>query len=308
MIKAFPKIFAIGQDYIIDIFKEEVEITEKIDGSQFDFGKINGELYFRSKGVQLYPESAEKLFLNAIEYVLNISDKVPDNTIFYCEYLRTEKHNVLKYNRVPKNNLMLFGVSDATGTKFISKYEELKQYADLLDIEVVPIFYYGKIDNPEQLVSFLEKESILGGTKIEGVVVKNYQRQFLLGGQPIPLMMGKYVSESFKEVHRKSWGNEFTAKGKLELFKDSFKTEARWYKAIQHLRDNGELEFSPRDIGKLLKEIQKDIEDEEKENIKEFLWNEYGKEIMRRAVMGFPEFYKNFLLQRSFKENKNNEI
>jgi hypothetical protein len=308
MIKAFPKIFVIGQDYIIDIFKEEVEITEKIDGSQFDFGKINGELYFRSKGVQLYPENAEKLFLKAIEYVLSIQDKIPDNTVFYCEYLKTEKHNVLKYNRVPKNNLALFGISNATGTKFISKYEELKQYADLLDIEAVPMFYYGKIDSPEQLVSFLEKESILGGVKIEGVVVKNYQRQFLLGGQPIPLMMGKYVSESFKEVHRKSWGKEFTAKGKWELFKDSFRTEARWHKAIQHLRDNGELEFSPKDIGKLLKEIQKDIEEEEKENIKEFLWNEYGKDIMRRAVIGFPEFYKNFLLQRSFEENKNNEI
>lgn len=34
MIKAFPKIFSIGTDYIKDIFKEEVEITEKIDDSR----------------------------------------------------------------------------------------------------------------------------------------------------------------------------------------------------------------------------------------------------------------------------------
>ena len=49
MIKAFPKIFAIGQDYIKDIFDGEVEVTEKIDGSQFVFGKLAGELYFEVK-------------------------------------------------------------------------------------------------------------------------------------------------------------------------------------------------------------------------------------------------------------------
>ena len=34
MIQAYTKIFAIGTDYIRDIFNEEVEISEKIDGSQ----------------------------------------------------------------------------------------------------------------------------------------------------------------------------------------------------------------------------------------------------------------------------------
>lgn len=31
---AFPKIFSLGTNYIQDIFKEEVEVTEKVDGSQ----------------------------------------------------------------------------------------------------------------------------------------------------------------------------------------------------------------------------------------------------------------------------------
>jgi len=48
--QAFPKIFTIGCNYILDIFKNEVEITEKVDGSQFGFGKINGELFLRRKG------------------------------------------------------------------------------------------------------------------------------------------------------------------------------------------------------------------------------------------------------------------
>jgi len=53
LINAFPKIFAIGTDYISNIFDDEVEITEKIDGSQFAFGKVNGELFMRIKiGIQ----------------------------------------------------------------------------------------------------------------------------------------------------------------------------------------------------------------------------------------------------------------
>ena len=37
-IQSFPKIFHIGESMIQNLFKGEVEITEKLDGSQFDFG------------------------------------------------------------------------------------------------------------------------------------------------------------------------------------------------------------------------------------------------------------------------------
>lgn len=295
MIKAFTKIFSIGTDYIQDIFLEEVEITEKIDGSQFCFGKIDDELYLRSKGAQMFAETPVKMFKKGIEYVVSIQDKIPDNYVFYCEYLNNPKHNILKYDRVPKNNIILFGVSDGTGTKFDG---ELKKWADFLDIENVPVIFKGKINSAEEIKNLM-KESILGGTEMEGIVVKNYQRPFLLGGQPIPLMAGKYVSEKFKETHREKWGSENTSKGKFKTFCDSFKTEARWEKSIQHLKEKEELENSPRDIGKLLKEINIDIETEEKDNIKNFLYNEFRREILATATKGFPEWYKNRLLEKS---------
>jgi hypothetical protein len=300
MIKAFPKIFSIGTEYIVDIFKNEVEITEKIDGSQFCFGKVDGILYCRSKGAELFLENPDKMFSKAVKYVSSIQDKLPDNTIFFTEYLQNPRHNILKYDRVPKNNLILFGVSDNIGTFFKKDHEELKQLADMIDIEVVPLLYSGIINNADELKSLLEKDSVLGGVKIEGVVCKNYKRPFLLGGQPIPLMMGKFVSEKFKETHREKWNKDFTARGHYQTFLESFKTEARWEKSIQHLKEKGELENSPRDIGKLLLEIKNDIEAEEKEDIKNFLWKEFKDEIMRTAIKGFPEWYKEKLLNNSF--------
>jgi hypothetical protein len=146
----------------------------------------------------------------------------------------------------------------------------------------------------------LQTESILGGPKIEGFVVKNYERKFLLGGQPMPIMAGKFVREDFKEVHRQSWGKKYTGKGRWETFVESFRTEPRWQKAVQHLAERGELENSPRDIGKLIKEVQGDIIGEEKEAIKEFLWSQFGQEVVRTAVKGLPEWWKEKLLSRSF--------
>ncbi len=91
------------------------------------------------------------------------------------------------------------------------------------------------------------------------------------------------------------------------MFIESFRSEARWQKAVQHLKEKGELENSPRDIGKLMTEIKKDILEEEEENIKNTLLKIFKEDIMRKAVRGFPEWYKKQLLQKSFnKEIINN--
>ena len=297
MISAFPKIFAIGQDYIRDIFDGEVEISEKIDGSQFVFGKIEGEVYIRSKGSLLWFENPEKMFSHAIDYIDSIREKIPEGFVYYCGYLKNPKHNTLAYERVPINHLILFGVALKGSDKF---YKNIDQFAETLDIEPIPILYRGSINSIEEILQFTERISVLGKSQIEGIVVKNYSKPFLLGGQPIPIMAGKYVCEKFKEVHREKWSSENTAKGQWETFKESFRTEARWNKAVQHLKERGELEISPRDIGKLIKEIQIDIQEEEKENIKNWLYQHYGKEIIRKATAGFPEWYKEELLKNAF--------
>ena len=238
------------------------------------------------------------MFNLAINYVRSIEYKIPNNTIFYCEYLQKPKHNSLEYGRVPKNNLMLFGVCDSA-EKFISEYNDLLAFGELLDIEVVPLLYKGMINlkDIEFFNLLLDKESVLGKTKIEGFVVKNYKQAFLLGGQPIPLMAGKYVSEKFKEVNRSIWKTENRI-NRWKLFMEGYRTEARWLKSIQHLQEKNELENSPKDIGKLIEEIRNDITSEEKEIIKEFLWKEYSQELLREATKGLPEWYKKYLITK----------
>jgi hypothetical protein len=288
-IHAFPKIHHIGDDIIGSIFDDDVEISEKIDGSQLAVGRVDGHLLFRSKGKMMFPESHEKMFDTAVDYILN--HYWPDNTVYYCEYLRQPKHNTIKYDSVPKNNLVVFGCSTPGGT-FVSKYADLQYMAETVGLDAVPLLYYGKVENMKQLTGLLDTDSYLGGSKIEGIVVKNYSQNYLLGGQAIPVMMGKLVSEKFREQHRTTWDRENKSSGRWQAYVESFATEARWEKAIQYLNEMGELDHSPRDIGKLIARIHLDIAEEEEDNIKSWLWGQYGKDLLRGSTKGFVDFYK----------------
>ncbi len=288
ILKAFPKIYALGSAYIPGIFDEPVEVTEKIDGSQFVFGKVGGEVQCRSKGAEIFMDNPDKMFSRAVDTVRNMD--LPDHTIFYTEYLMRPKHNILSYASIPTNHLVLFGVSDEKSEIMCADHSKLASYAEELGIDVVPLIHQGPL-TPEDALAFLERDSYLGGAKIEGFVVKNY-KQCLIANHPHPLMAGKFVSEKFKEKHAKDWKKENTAGGRWDVIKSQYRTEARWLKAVQHLREKEQLSREPKDIGALIKEVQLDISQEESEDIKAILWGLYGKDLLRRSTAGLPEWYK----------------
>jgi len=79
------------------------------------------------------------------------------------------------------------------------------------------------------------------------------------------------------------------------------RTDARWDKSVIHLAERGELENSPRDIGKLIIEIKADIKKECTDEVKNTLYQWAIENILRGCVGGFPEWYKEKLLQSQFK-------
>lgn len=269
--------------------------------SQFGFGKIDGYLSMRSKNKEIFSDSTQGLFDAAYKQIKRIEHLIPDNTSFWAEYLSKPKHNVLKYNRIPTNHLMLFGMDMHSEPDWTYSYDELCWWANEFEFDIAHLIYVGKIENPKRLLDFLHRESYLGGPKIEGVVAKNWAKSIMIGDQYIWPVSGKYVAEKFKEKMGQRT-KHFSSGGKWEDYKQSFRTEARWRKAIQHLREEGRLLCEPKDIGPLLKEINQDLIAEHKEEIMEFLWKSYGKEVCRVATAGFPEFYKDWLLKSAFEE------
>lgn len=292
----FPKILHIGDKQIANLFDGPVEITEKVDGSQLGFGKINGRLFVRSKGRELDLDNPDGMFINAVEYIKTIEDRIPDNFTFYGEYLQKPKHNTLAYDRIPKNHISLFGVYNYE-TKEFYDYNKISEWANILSVDAIPLLHSG-LCSPEQVLEMVkERVSYLGGQNVEGVVVKAYEPWMFLGQIPLSVMSGKYVTEAFKEVHHKNWKAENTGKGKLEVAALQYRSEARWNKAIQHLRDAGELTGTPKDIGPLIKEVKRDVIEEEKEAIKAELWSIFGEQFTKAATDGLPQYYKELLVK-----------
>ncbi len=292
---SYPSIFALGHRAIKDLFEDEIIIEEKVDGSQFSFGIFadpTGKLVYRmkSKRVEVY-EDSNCMFQKAIEVVKGL-DLVPGYT-YRCEYLSKPKHNTLCYERTPKDYLILFDIN--TGLECYMGRSEKVVEAARLGLEVVPLLYTGKVDDPEFIIKLLEIDSILGGSKVEGVVIKNYERF----GIDKKILIGKYVSEAFKEMnhsnHKKSNKAEL-----ITILGQKYKTDARWQKAVQHLREDGRLGDNPRDIGHLIKEVHADIEKECTNEIKEMLFKHYFGKIKRVVTSGFPEWYKEQLLNKQF--------
>src|SRR3990167_1177057 len=259
MIPSFPKIWHLGTVQVEHLFEDVVEIPEKIDGSQFVFGKQEGELLMRSKGAQIFATTSDKLFSPVVHWAMSHIDDVPEGFIIYGETLHVPKHNTLKYDRIPANHFAIFGVCDDKGNWL--EYEGQKEIASRLGCDVVPLLYLGKRTplNLEELQEFLNHPSYLGGTNIEGIVVKNWYKICEFKGLYLPVTAAKYVSEQFKEVHSSSWKAENTSRGGLDVLFENYRTEARWRKSVQHLTEAGQLEHSPRDIGILLHAIQQDI-------------------------------------------------
>lgn len=292
---SYPKIWALGHKALEGFLDDPVLVEEKVDGSLFSFGLFKDGYRARSKGAVLNLVAPEKMFERACEVIKDLSLK--EGWTYRAEYLMKPKHNVLAYDRIPKNHLIILDIN--TGHESYLSWEEKAEEAERLGLEVAPRVYEGKIAGMEQFREMLETVSCLGGQKIEGVVVKNYRRF----GPDKKALMGKFVSEAFKEVHAKEWrAANPNKKDIVETIIEAYRTPARWNKAIQHLREAGVLECSPRDIGELIKEVACDVDEECAEEIKDILYKWAWPQIRRGIARGLPEWYKEELLKKQLGE------
>jgi hypothetical protein len=147
--------------------------------------------------------------------------------------------------------------------------------------------------------NLLETQSILGGQKVEGLVFKNYSRF----GRDGKVLMGKLVHKEYRELQAKSWKSRHP--GQRDILQNliaALRTEARWNKGVQHLREAGLLEQSPRDIGPLITEVREDTKKECEDYVREQLFKWYWPKIQRAVTAGLPEWYKGKLLEWQFEQ------
>lgn len=158
MMPAFPKIYHIGSPEIKDtLFSGPVEVTEKIDGSQVGFGRdAEGRLMIRSKGAPIfqndsYVRQPDKLFKAACDYIVGTAQyRINPGEYWYGEVICEPKHNTLTYGRVPRNNVLVYGVM-ANGSVICDDHSVLTLAADRLGFDTVPVIFTGAIEDIKSL-------------------------------------------------------------------------------------------------------------------------------------------------------------
>jgi hypothetical protein len=315
---SYPSSFNLGHRAVRTLLDYPHVVEEKVDGSQFSFGLFDviddhhvmdgttfeQELRVRSKGAIMMVDAPEKMFAKAVETVKGIQHLLHPNWTYRAEYLAKPKHNTLAYDRHPVGHLIGFDIS--TGDQeWLDPVAKAAEFARI-GLECVPVLnrvtdasgVYRNV-TLDYLRGLLDgTRSVLGGQLIEGVVIKPLVELY---GPDHKTLIGKFVSERFKEAHREAWKVTSPQAGDvLDQLTQRYKVTGRWMKAVQHLRDAGALEDSPRDIPKLLAEVQKDLGQEEKEEIQRLLWKWAWPHISRKVTRGLPEWYKEELLRMQF--------
>ena len=90
----------------------------------------------------------------------------------------------------------------------------------------------------------------------------------------------------------------------VQALTDRYRTQARWHKAVQHLREAGTLTDSPKDIGPLILEIPADVLKECEGEIKDTLFAWAWPHIRRGLTAGMPQWYKDLLTQSAFPDKE----
>jgi ATP-dependent RNA circularization protein (DNA/RNA ligase family) len=292
-INSYSSPFNFGHKELNELFDGTVVVQEKIDGSQISFQKLDGELFMRSRNQEKFLTDEKSMFKRGMDIIKELDLK--DGYIYRGEFLAKPKQNTLCYDRPPEGFIILFDVDK--GDQDYMLPDELRKESERLGLECVPHLATW-IEKPkiEDLQKLVKTKSILGNVLVEGIVMKNYDRY----GVDKKVLMGKYVSEAFREKHSGDWKkrnpNQIDVIMKII---EEYSTEARWRKAIQHLEEEGKIGGVVQDIPIVLKEVAVDIRNEYEEEIKERLFKYFWKKISRGVTKGLPEYYKNYLVEKA---------
>lgn len=305
--KKFPKVLGLGQPLLAEIFDDPVDLTSKIDGSQCRINLTESNVQCGSKNVDI---ADDKMFTIAYEqanriWVDNKWKEWGSDITLFTEFLNKLKHNVLSYNRVPLNNIYLFGA--LIDGKHIQT-EKLIELAHDLNIEPPHIIASQiKIDNPDDLNKYLETESVLGGTRVEGIVIRNSYKSYppllisTMAFMDYPLV-GKLVRDDFKERLNKEWSGKRQREEPITKITAEFLTEARFHKAIQHLEETGKITYEMNNLKDIIPEFYNDLLDEEKDEIIKVVMASFWKPLKRKCDNFAVQEWKKYLLAKQFNE------
>lgn len=140
-----------------DILNKEIVVYEDVQGSKV-YVKWDGENFIikpkllHGEPITIVDLATQKYYNKAINFFYNLSDRVkslmPKKWYFVFEYFPDEEPANIKYDKVPKNNLILTGICKKD--KFDYTIEELIEFANLFETDYLPVIFKGKLNENQK--------------------------------------------------------------------------------------------------------------------------------------------------------------
>ena len=158
-----------GQQFIDDLFKDYLLVTEKLAGSTFSFERHGDQIKFfkgsNKMPINLIDRTLMMYYEQAIQFILAAVDKdmekIPEYWRFCFQYFVNNQPGVIQYDKLPLNNLILTHIQVRNPKGKIAKVIEdprvLRDWASAFNVTpLIPIFSgYLKEDQKKKIREFL---------------------------------------------------------------------------------------------------------------------------------------------------------
>lgn len=136
-----------------EIFEKEILIIEDIQGSKI-YVNFDGEILtikpksMSNTSINLIDLAMQNYYNKSIDFFNSLDKRVKSlmnkNWWFGFEYFPDNQPANIEYNRIPKNNLVLTSI--CKNNKFNYSIDELDEYSRLLDVDMIPVIFKGKLN------------------------------------------------------------------------------------------------------------------------------------------------------------------
>jgi len=136
---------------------QDIAIYEDVQGHTIFVQYDGKEFKIRAKTtnadpINLVDLAMQRVYSKAFDYFIALPEQskklLNENWMFCFEYFYDTQPAHIKYDRMPKNGLILTSI--VKGKNFTHNLDELSEYADLFECECVPLIYRGRL-NQKQL-------------------------------------------------------------------------------------------------------------------------------------------------------------
>jgi len=140
------------EDLLNSIFKEELIVIEDVQGSKIWVNWDGNDFTVKPKSINSEPinlvDLAMQNFYNAaFDYLRSLDSRVKsllNKKWWFCfEYFPDSQPANIDYDKMPKNGMVLTSIYK--GGKYEFNVDELAEYARLMNVEMVPVLFQGKL-------------------------------------------------------------------------------------------------------------------------------------------------------------------